>query len=128
VLHPRALASMAECRTMPHSAELDCRVPRSPSRVRFAGLRPPLTAPTGRSSAHPTHSDFKRGHNMHILNSLKTKCGEGGILSAVVAGRLEMRGTTVWDRGGVARRSQCSYVDHLRSNPISRAARRRFRS
>src|SRR6201997_2250489 len=61
VLHPRALASMAECRTMPHSAELDCRVPRSPSRVRFAGLRPPLTASTGRSSAHPTHSDFKRG-------------------------------------------------------------------
>ena len=49
VLHPRALASMAECRTMPHSAELDCRVPRSPSRVRFAGLRPPLTAPAGPS-------------------------------------------------------------------------------
>ena len=44
---------MAECRTMPHSAELDCRVPRAPSRVRFAGLRPPLTAPTGRSSAPP---------------------------------------------------------------------------
>src|SRR5215813_3315374 len=52
---------MAECSTMPHSAWLDCRVLRSPSRVRCAGLRPPLTAPTGRSSAHPTHSDFKRG-------------------------------------------------------------------
>ena len=34
---------------------------RSPSRVRCAGLRPPLTAPTGRSSAQPTHSNFKRG-------------------------------------------------------------------
>src|SRR5215472_12866940 len=37
---------------------------RSPSRVRCAGLRPPLTAPTGRSSAHPTHSFFKRGRNI----------------------------------------------------------------
>src|SRR5262249_97043 len=61
VLHSQALASMAECSTMPHSAWLDCRVLRSPSRVRCAGLRPPLTAPTGRSSAHPTPSDFKRG-------------------------------------------------------------------
>src|SRR5215469_14622618 len=61
VLHSQALASMAECSTMPHSAWLDCRVLRLPSRVRCAGLRPPLTAPTGRSSAHPTHSDFKRG-------------------------------------------------------------------
>ena len=34
---------------------------RSLSRVRCAGLRPPLTAPTGRSSTHPTHSNFKRG-------------------------------------------------------------------
>src|SRR6516225_5158665 len=49
LLHPRAFAFMAECRTMPHSAWLDCMVPRSPSRVRCAGLRPPLTAPTGRS-------------------------------------------------------------------------------
>src|SRR5246127_1085075 len=71
VLHPRVLASMAECRTMPHSAELDCRVPRSPSRVRFAGLRPPLTAPTGRSSAHPTHSDFKRGSSINYAFQLK---------------------------------------------------------
>src|SRR5215467_2670717 len=52
VLHPRVFAFMAECSTMPHSARLDCMVPRSPSRVRCAGLRPPLTAPTGRSSAH----------------------------------------------------------------------------
>ena len=62
VLHSRALASMAECSTMPHSAWLDCTVLRSPSRVRCARLRPPLTAPTGRSSAHPTHLDFKRGN------------------------------------------------------------------
>src|SRR4029077_6370590 len=61
-LHPRAFASMAECRTMPHSAELDCRVPRSPSRVRFAGLRPLSTAPPGLSSPQHTQSSFKRGY------------------------------------------------------------------
>src|SRR6516225_2237413 len=55
VLHPRAFASMAECSTMPHSAWFDCRVLRSPSRVRCAGLRPPLTAPTG---PHLAHSNF----------------------------------------------------------------------
>jgi hypothetical protein len=32
---------------------------------RFAGLRPPLTAPTGRSSA--THSFFKRGQDIDLL-------------------------------------------------------------
>ena len=61
VLHAQAVASKTECSTMPHSAWLDCTVLRAPSRVRFAGLRPPLTAPAGRSSLDPTHSDFKRG-------------------------------------------------------------------
>src|SRR5271165_6475595 len=56
-----SVASKAECSTMPHSALFDCTVLRAPSRVRFAGLRPPLTAPAGRSSSDPTHSDFKRG-------------------------------------------------------------------
>jgi hypothetical protein len=32
---------------------LDCRVPPAPSRVRSAGLRPPLTAPL-RDAPHPT--------------------------------------------------------------------------
>jgi hypothetical protein len=46
------LLNAAPCR---HSAGLDCRVLWSPSRVRCAGLRPPLTAPTGRFAAHPTN-------------------------------------------------------------------------
>jgi hypothetical protein len=49
ILHVRSSASKAECRTMPHPALLDCTVPQAPSRVRFAGLRPPLTAPAGPS-------------------------------------------------------------------------------
>src|SRR5215471_10852078 len=72
-LSDQVSTNTAECSTMPHSAWLDCRVLRSPSRVRCAGLRPPLTAPTGRSSAHPTHSDFKRGrlvvHVTHAAHS-----------------------------------------------------------
>jgi hypothetical protein len=72
VLHPRAVASMAECSTMPHSALLDCTVLRSPSRVRCAGLRPPLTAPAGRSLSDPTHSDFKRGGSLFV--PLKAHC------------------------------------------------------
>jgi len=61
VLHRELLLPLLNAAPCRHSARLDCRVLRAPSRVRCAGLRPPLTAPTGRSSAHPTHSNFKRG-------------------------------------------------------------------
>jgi len=60
VLHARPVASMAECRTLPHSALLDCMVRRAPSRVRFAGLRPPLTAPAGRFPSHPDPLGFQK--------------------------------------------------------------------
>jgi len=70
------MLNAAPCR---HSARLDCRVLRSPSRVRCAGLRPPLTAPTGRSSTHPTHSNFKRGQRISIYGRKFTDAGASKI-------------------------------------------------
>src|SRR5215471_18592117 len=60
ILHLRAFAFMAECRTMPHSAWLDCMVPRSPSRVRCAGLRPALDRAHRTLLSSPNPLEFQK--------------------------------------------------------------------
>jgi Acetyltransferase (GNAT) domain len=62
----------------------DCRVLWSPSRVRCAGLRPPLTAPTGRYHHTPTHSDFKRGGVCDLGYLIAEKYHNQGIATRAV--------------------------------------------
>ena len=62
VLHARAVASKPECSTMPHSAWLDCMVPRSPSRVRCAGLPPALDRAHRTLLSSPNPLEFQKRH------------------------------------------------------------------
>src|ERR1700746_4169024 len=63
------LLNAAPCR---HSAILDRRVLRSPSRARSAGGRPPLTAPTGRFQlTQPTRISKEAETTIHDFTSCK---------------------------------------------------------
>jgi hypothetical protein len=61
VLHPRALASMAECRTMPAFSKARLSGPVITVKGSLRRASPALDRAHRTLSSDPTHSDFKRG-------------------------------------------------------------------